>query len=134
MLRPSELLELIGLLYEGAVDGGRWVEALTAVAAAVRSGTFGLTLHELIAGRRPIAEAVLQHLAYASDSIALPDLPEARWASPPLTTVRQPLTEMGALAARTVLRLAQGEEIESPRVELATELVVRDSSARSHKS
>ena len=36
---------------------------------------------------------------------------------------------MGLLAARTVLRLAQGERIESPRVELATELVVRDSAA-----
>jgi LacI family transcriptional regulator len=36
---------------------------------------------------------------------------------------------MGLLAARTVLRLARGEEIETPRVELATELVVRDSSA-----
>jgi LacI family transcriptional regulator len=36
---------------------------------------------------------------------------------------------MGALAARTVLRLAQGEEIESPRVELATEMVIRHSTA-----
>jgi len=31
------------------------------------------------------------------------------------------------LAARTILRLAQGERIESPRIELATELIVRDS-------
>ncbi|MET8067944.1 substrate-binding domain-containing protein, partial [Micromonospora sp. NPDC005313] len=61
--------------------------------------------------------------------VGFDDLPEARWASPPLTTVRQPLVEMGRLAARTVLRLAQGEEIDSPRVELATELVVRDSTA-----
>ncbi|SIM63219.1 LacI family DNA-binding transcriptional regulator [Micromonospora cremea] len=59
--------------------------------------------------------------------VGFDDLPEARWASPPLTTVRQPLVEMGRLAARTVLRLAQGEAIDSPRVELATELVVRDS-------
>lgn len=58
------------------------------------------------------------------------DLPESRWASPPLTTVRQPLAEMGALAARTALRLARGEHIEVPRVELVTELVVRDSTAR----
>lgn len=57
------------------------------------------------------------------------DLPEARWSSPPLTTVRQPLAEMGLLAARTVLRLARGEELESPRIELATELVIRDSTA-----
>ncbi|HZN77391.1 MAG TPA: LacI family DNA-binding transcriptional regulator [Micromonosporaceae bacterium] len=62
--------------------------------------------------------------------VGFDDLPEVRWASPPMTTVRQPLAEMGLLAARTVLRLAQGEDIESPRVELATDLVVRDSTAR----
>lgn len=61
--------------------------------------------------------------------IGFDDLPEARWFSPPLTTVRQPLVEMGMVAARTVLRLARGEEIESPRVELATHLEVRDSTA-----
>ncbi len=61
--------------------------------------------------------------------VGFDDLPESRWTSPPLTTVRQPLAEMGLLAARTVLRLAQGEEIETPGIELATELVVRDSSA-----
>jgi LacI family transcriptional regulator len=61
--------------------------------------------------------------------VGFDDLPEARWSSPPLTTVRQPLAEMGLLAARTVLRLARGEELESPRIELATELVVRDSTA-----
>ncbi|WP_089154299.1 LacI family DNA-binding transcriptional regulator [Micromonospora sp. NBS 11-29] len=62
--------------------------------------------------------------------VGFDDLPEVRWCSPPLTTVRQPLAEMGALAARTVLRLAQGERVDSPRVELATELVVRDSARR----
>lgn len=61
--------------------------------------------------------------------IGFDDLPEARWASPPLTTVRQPLAEMGKLAARTVLRMVQGESLESPRVELATRLVVRESTA-----
>jgi LacI family transcriptional regulator len=61
--------------------------------------------------------------------VGFDDLPEVRWCSPPLTTVRQPLVEMGALAARTVLRMLAGEEVESPRVELATELVVRHSTA-----
>lgn len=61
--------------------------------------------------------------------IGFDDVPEARWASPPLTTVRQPLADMGRLAVRTVYRLVQQETIESPRVELATELVVRDSTA-----
>jgi LacI family transcriptional regulator len=61
--------------------------------------------------------------------VGFDDLPEARWASPPLTTVRQPLAEMGLLAARTVLRLAQGEDVDTPRIELATHLVARDSTA-----
>ncbi|MFI6763165.1 LacI family DNA-binding transcriptional regulator [Micromonospora sp. NPDC050417] len=61
--------------------------------------------------------------------VGFDDLPEARWSSPPLTTVRQPLAEMGLLAARTVLRLARGETVDTPRVELSTDLVVRDSSA-----
>jgi len=64
--------------------------------------------------------------------VGFDDLPEARWASPPLTTVRQPLAEMGGLAARTILRLARGEEIQAPRIELATELIVRDSTRPPH--
>ncbi|HEX6195354.1 MAG TPA: LacI family DNA-binding transcriptional regulator [Jiangellaceae bacterium] len=59
--------------------------------------------------------------------VGFDDLPEVKWSSPPLTTVRQPLAEMGSLAARTVLRLAAGDEPESPRVELATALVIRES-------
>ena len=49
--------------------------------------------------------------------------------SPPLTTVRQPLREMGRVAVRTALRLAAGEQLDSHHVELATELVVRSSTA-----
>ncbi|WP_159943888.1 MULTISPECIES: LacI family DNA-binding transcriptional regulator [unclassified Nocardiopsis] len=61
--------------------------------------------------------------------VGFDDLPEASWSSPSLTTVRQPLSDMGRLAVRTVQRLVRRETIESPRVELATELVVRDSTA-----
>jgi LacI family transcriptional regulator len=60
--------------------------------------------------------------------VGFDDLPDVRWSVPPLTTVRQPLSAMGALAARTLLRLAAGEKIESLRYELGTELVVRESS------
>lgn len=68
--------------------------------------------------------------------IGFDDLPAARWASPPLTTVRQPLEDMGRLAARTVLNLARRRALESPRMELNTRLVERGSTAspsRSHK-
>ena len=46
---------------------------------------------------------------------------------PPLTTVRQPLADMGATAAQLALALADGEEPAQTRVELATSLVVRSS-------
>ncbi|WP_104168008.1 LacI family DNA-binding transcriptional regulator [Arthrobacter sp. SX1312] len=59
--------------------------------------------------------------------IGFDDLPEAGWASPPLTTVRQPLSEMGSLAARTLVRLIRGGAVESPRIELSTRLVQRSS-------
>jgi len=77
-----------------------------------------------------VYEAVRQRRLRVPDDVSVvgfDDLPEVRWSSPPLTTVRQPLSEMGVMAARTVLRLARGEALESPRVELATKLVVRDS-------
>jgi LacI family transcriptional regulator len=61
--------------------------------------------------------------------VGFDDTPVARLAAPPLTTVRQPLREMGAVAVRTALRLAAGEKVDSHHVELATELVVRRSTA-----
>jgi LacI family transcriptional regulator len=61
--------------------------------------------------------------------VGFDDTPLARLLSPPLTTVRQPLREMGQVALRTALRLAAGERLESHHVELATELVVRSSTA-----
>lgn len=62
--------------------------------------------------------------------VGLDDLPAARWAGPALTTVRRPLLETGLLGARTVLRLAHGERLAPSHVALATELVVRESTAR----
>jgi LacI family transcriptional regulator len=61
--------------------------------------------------------------------VGFDDTEVARVAAPPLTAVAQPLRKMGAVALRTALRLAAGERVDSHHVELATELVVRDSTA-----
>ena len=47
--------------------------------------------------------------------------------SPPLTTVRQPLAEMGRVAAEMLGDLIDGVPLRSNRVELSTELIVRES-------
>ena len=48
---------------------------------------------------------------------------------PALTSVAQPLEEMGRAALRSLLRQARGEVLDSHRVELATHVIVRESTA-----
>ena len=58
------------------------------------------------------------------------DLAIARWAGPPLTTVRQQLVEMAMEAAKMVVRLRSEPESTADRLELATSLVIRGSTRR----
>ncbi|MFC7548124.1 LacI family DNA-binding transcriptional regulator [Plantactinospora sp. GCM10030261] len=58
--------------------------------------------------------------------IGFDDIEMAQFTDPPLTTVRQPIVEMGRRMAEQVLRLVSGEPVE-PVVVLDTELIRRDS-------
>jgi LacI family transcriptional regulator len=57
--------------------------------------------------------------------VGFDDVQMAQWASPPLTTMHQPLSEMATMATKTLL--AGGTTGLQNRVELATVLVVRSS-------
>lgn len=61
--------------------------------------------------------------------VGFDDTQMARLSSPPLTTVRQPLRQMGAVALRTAVQLGTKAKVDFSHVELATELVVRGSTA-----
>jgi LacI family xylobiose transport system transcriptional regulator len=61
------------------------------------------------------------------------DLQLAQWSSPSLTTIHQPLTKMAEEAARLVVRMSEGELESIPRMDLATRLVVRESTAQLSK-
>jgi LacI family transcriptional regulator len=61
--------------------------------------------------------------------VGFDDVPLCEWVSPTLTTVRQPLAEMAREATRMVLDLSRSRDLAAPRIELATELVVRESTA-----
>ena len=50
--------------------------------------------------------------------------------TPPLTTVHQPIADIGRTALATLIRLARGEALVTKRIELSTDLVVRASTAR----
>jgi DNA-binding LacI/PurR family transcriptional regulator len=58
--------------------------------------------------------------------IGFDDVEAARFTDPPLTTVHQPIHEIGTCLAEQILRLVAGEEVEASVV-LPTRLVIRES-------
>ncbi len=60
------------------------------------------------------------------------DIPQAASVRPALTTVRQPLMEMGRIATRMLLDYIENPQQERERIFLDTELVIRDSCAPLH--
>ncbi|MFI5832124.1 LacI family DNA-binding transcriptional regulator [Micromonospora sp. NPDC051300] len=58
--------------------------------------------------------------------IGFDDIETAAYTEPPLTTVRQPIVELGRAMTRQLLRIAAGEEVEQALM-LPTELILRDS-------
>jgi len=61
--------------------------------------------------------------------IGFDNIPFAGVVSPGLTTIHQPLFDMGRMATTMLLRLIAGEALVSSRVELATTLITRESCA-----
>lgn len=90
----------------------------------------------VVAGDDEIAVGVLA--AAAARGVRVParlsvvgfdDTPQASWTSPRLTSVHQPLDGMGRVAVETALGMAGGTAPASRYVQLATTLVVRESTA-----
>jgi DNA-binding LacI/PurR family transcriptional regulator len=90
----------------------------------------------IVAGNDSQAFGVLQALGERGlrapgdmSVIGFDDVPVATWATPALTTVRQPLAAMAATAFRMLRSHATAGAAEPHHVELATTLVVRESTA-----
>jgi LacI family transcriptional regulator len=121
---PDAYVRTARFSYEHGIAGGAALLGLPQPPTAVFAGSDETALGVIEAAR-------VRGLRIPVDLsvVGFDDTPVARLAAPPLTTVRQPLREMGAVAVRTALRLAAGEGVDSHHVELATELVVRQSTA-----
>jgi DNA-binding LacI/PurR family transcriptional regulator len=61
--------------------------------------------------------------------VGFDDTVEAAVVVPGLTTVRQPLAEMGRTAAQMLGELIEGAALRTNRIELSTELIIRESTA-----
>ena len=75
-------------------------------------------------------EAIKDHGLRVPEDISVigfDDIPQASQVYPPLTTIRQPLLEMGSAGTRLLLGLIQGVEAVTDRLIIPTELIVRSS-------
>lgn len=61
--------------------------------------------------------------------VGFDDIEVAAYLTPPLTTVRQPLQEMGRVAVNLLFRLLGSRPVDVTRVELSTRLITRGSTA-----
>ncbi|MFD1370454.1 LacI family DNA-binding transcriptional regulator [Actinoplanes sichuanensis] len=61
--------------------------------------------------------------------VGFDDLPVAELVDPPLTTIRQPLSEMAVAATELAIALGRGEQPPQRGVEIATTLTIRSSTA-----
>jgi LacI family xylobiose transport system transcriptional regulator len=109
----------------GGEAQGRELLALHGPPTAIFAGS-DLQALGVIAAAREVGLSVPTDLSV----VGYDDIPLSRWISPQLTTVHQPLRRMGEEAARLVLRMAKGRQPDPLRMDLATHLVVRESTAR----
>ena len=124
-LAPEELVSVAG---EPTIDHG--LEAARALLDLAQPPTAIVAFNDKIAVGAMEAAAerglrVPEHLSV----VGFDDLELSRVVQPRLTTIRQPLEEMARLGVELLLRLIEGREINALHVELATELVVRSSTA-----
>jgi LacI family transcriptional regulator len=93
-------------------------EPPTAIFASNDVSAFGVMEAIRDSGRRIAADVSV---------VGFDDIPAAAAVNPPLTTVRQPLFEMGASATRMLLELIGDPARDGERLDLPTALVIRDS-------
>jgi len=93
----------------------------TAVFASSDPVAFGVIEAARLSGR-PVPDGL--------SVVGFDDTYVAPWCSPPLTTVHQPLREMGRAALQVLQNFAAGSAPDTHHVELATHLVVRGTTTR----
>jgi LacI family transcriptional regulator len=62
--------------------------------------------------------------------IGFDDIPQASLVRPALTTIRQPLEQMGRVATQMLMEILQNPDMRPKRIELPTEIIIRDSTAK----
>ena len=84
-----------------------------------------------------VIDAIRDHGLKIPDDISVigfDDIPQASLVRPALTTVQQPLEQMGRLATQMLLEILTNTDSKPHRIELPTQLMIRDSTAKPKSS
>ncbi len=118
------------LVVESNFHAGGGVEAALSLLDRPNPPTAILAFNDMLAiGVMQAARLRGVRVADYLSVVGFDDTFEASIVSPPLTTVRQPLAEMGRMAVNLLVRQLQNQPIEALHVQLETKLVVRESTA-----
>ena len=125
-IMPDPALEVASdFLVEGGVEaGGRLLDL-----AEPPTAIFAFN-DELAVGAMQAARARGLQVPDDLSIVGFDDVEWARYVTPQVTTVRQPLAEMGRMAVSLLTRLVDNQSIEALHVELATRFVLRGSTQR----
>jgi LacI family transcriptional regulator len=129
-LRTHHIPEVPELIYEGTffqTDGYAGASALldlpippTAIFASNDVMAMG------------VMDAVRNRRLHVPDDISVlgfDNIPQSAMVYPPLTTVQQPLEQMGRVATQMLLGILKSREKNADRIELPTELIIRGSTS-----
>ena len=130
-LRTNHIEEDSSLIYEGkfaqldGYDGARNFLRLAKPPTAIFASNDVMAMSAM--------DAVREQGLRVPDDMAImgfDDIPQAAMLHPALTTVRQPLEQMGRVAAQLLVDMIQKPETVGYRIELPTELIIRNSTTR----
>jgi LacI family transcriptional regulator len=120
---PSLVVEGDSLVEGGRIMGAKLLDRAdrpTAIISGSDEQAYGV--YQVV---RELGISIPQDLSV----VGFDDVDLCQWVVPQLTTVRQPLSGMAREATRMVIEVSRGGEILNPRLELATAVIIRESTA-----
>ena len=120
----NSLVSMTAYRFDAGVQMGQEFLSLPQPPTAIFAGADSTALGVLEAARRA-GVRVPEDLSV----VGFDDTHAATSSAPALTTIRQPITDIGRAALRALIEQAQGQRTQARHVQLSTELVVRHSTA-----
>ena len=129
-LRTHHIPEALELIYEGDFNQPDGYAGASVLLDLANPPTAIFVSNDVMA--MGVMDAVRNRKMYIPEDISVlgfDNIPQSAMVFPPLTTVQQPLEQMGRVATQMLLDILKNPDKNVGRIELPTELIVRDSTS-----